>query len=288
MALTKKLTAIADAIRDQSGGAEKLTLDQMPIEIANFLNFKVVGNPQPTSPSENTIWLNTDVPITGYDFSANEPTNPVDGMVWVAVRSSSTVAFSATKKNPVMVYPISAKQYVGGAWTNKKAEIYQIGAWKPVFSEIYIVRNGALNDVPIAVDRTGNTVTQGNGYAVFSASKNTIGVFTTEDTYDLTQYKKLRITITAGLSYAVSGKSPGLVIGTSRPTSTANSSASITNVIAFKAFPVTGGESVCAVTAGTYELDVTDYTGEHYVGLIIGGSNYIGNPYVNVTEFALV
>lgn len=36
MALTDKLTAIADAIRDKTGGTEKLTLDQMPTEIENI------------------------------------------------------------------------------------------------------------------------------------------------------------------------------------------------------------------------------------------------------------
>ena len=37
---------------------------------SNVLNFKVVGNPQPTNPKENTIWINTDTKITGYQFSA--------------------------------------------------------------------------------------------------------------------------------------------------------------------------------------------------------------------------
>ena len=27
------------------------------------LNFKVVGNPQPSNPKVNTIWVDTDVPI---------------------------------------------------------------------------------------------------------------------------------------------------------------------------------------------------------------------------------
>lgn len=37
------------------------------------LNFKVVGNPQPASPKENTIWVNTDTPISGYHFGNEEP-----------------------------------------------------------------------------------------------------------------------------------------------------------------------------------------------------------------------
>lgn len=36
MALTDKLTAIADAIRSKTGGTDKLTLDQMPTEIAGL------------------------------------------------------------------------------------------------------------------------------------------------------------------------------------------------------------------------------------------------------------
>ena len=36
MALTDKLTAIADAIRAKSGGTDKLTLAQMPETIANI------------------------------------------------------------------------------------------------------------------------------------------------------------------------------------------------------------------------------------------------------------
>ena len=36
MALTNKLSAIGDAIREKTGGTELLTLDQMVTEIANI------------------------------------------------------------------------------------------------------------------------------------------------------------------------------------------------------------------------------------------------------------
>lgn len=93
------------------------------------LNFKVVGNPQPTNPKENTIWLNTDVPITSWIFSATEPNTAESGMVWFPVGTSSTVAFNALKKNDIQVYPLSAKQYIDGAWVNKTAKIFQNGEW---------------------------------------------------------------------------------------------------------------------------------------------------------------
>lgn len=94
------------------------------------LNFKVVGGTtEPVSPSENTIWVNTYTPITGYEFSATEPAELVEGLVWITVGTSSTVEFNALKKISVMVYPISAKQYVSGAWVSVEAKTYQNGEW---------------------------------------------------------------------------------------------------------------------------------------------------------------
>lgn len=92
------------------------------------LNFKVIGNPQPETAKENTIWVDTDK-INNYYFSATQPENMVDYDVWFPVGTSSTVAFSATKKNPVMVYPISAKQMVSGALVYKAAKSCQGGEW---------------------------------------------------------------------------------------------------------------------------------------------------------------
>lgn len=94
------------------------------------LNFNVVGNPQPTNPKENTIWLNTDVPIGRWYFSATQPEGLNEGDVWFPTGTYSNVAFNALKKNGIQVYPISAKQYIGGAWVDKQAKSYQGGAWK--------------------------------------------------------------------------------------------------------------------------------------------------------------
>ena len=134
MALINKLTAIADAIRAKTGKEDTLTLDQMPLEIAGIqtgveLNFKVVGGTiQPTSPSENTIWVNTSTTITSWVFSATQPARAT-GRVWISVGASSPVAFNALKKNNITVYPISAKQYVSDKWIDKTAKSYQGGKW---------------------------------------------------------------------------------------------------------------------------------------------------------------
>lgn len=74
--INEKMTSIANAIREKTGKTDKLTLDDMAVEIASIsagdgLNFEVVGGTtQPANPKENTIWINTDVEITRWYFSA--------------------------------------------------------------------------------------------------------------------------------------------------------------------------------------------------------------------------
>ena len=102
------------------------------------LNYEVVGGTStPSSPSENTIWINTSTDITSHIFSVTEPESPESGMVWISVDTYSPVAFPATEENPVMVYPISAKQYASGAWVNKTAKSYQNGAWVEWLAYLY-------------------------------------------------------------------------------------------------------------------------------------------------------
>lgn len=52
-----------------------------------------------------------------------------EGAVWIQTGNSSPVEFNALKKNSIHIYPLSAKQYVGGAWVDKDAKSYQSGAW---------------------------------------------------------------------------------------------------------------------------------------------------------------
>lgn len=37
------------------------------------MNFKVTGNSKPSNPDENTVWIDTDVPISGWVFSSKNP-----------------------------------------------------------------------------------------------------------------------------------------------------------------------------------------------------------------------
>lgn len=189
MALTDKLTAIADAVRLQSGKTEKLSLGQMPEEIANLhsLNFKVVGNPKPDAPQENTIWIDTDSPVNGYTLSADAPAEPVEGMVRIFTEADSAVPFSATKKNPIMVYPHAAYQYIGGAWVQKPAQTYMDDAWQDWYT--YLFNAGQVND-----ELTGGingTFQDGGIYFSGKIDKSYNKTFTTKQKIDITRYNIL-------------------------------------------------------------------------------------------------
>lgn len=98
------------------------------------LNFKIVSYATESelladTPKENTIGVITSIPITGYHFGTEEPSPAAAGMVWITTGTRSPVEFNALKKNAIQVYPISAKQYISGAWVDKVAKSYQGGAW---------------------------------------------------------------------------------------------------------------------------------------------------------------
>lgn len=131
----EKLTAIGDAIRGKTGKSDMLSLDDMASEITTIetgveLNFEVVGGTEePSNPNENMIWVNTDVDITSWIFSAAEPAAPQEGMVWIPISTASPASFNALKKNGLQVYPLSAKQYVAGVWVDVIVKSYQGGEW---------------------------------------------------------------------------------------------------------------------------------------------------------------
>lgn len=109
----------------------------------SLLNFKIIGGTnKPNNERENTIWVNTDMPITEWIFSVEVPNNPVEGMVWFLTGISSQIAFNALKKNSVMVYPLSAKQYISGSWVSVTAKSYQGGKW--VDWTVFAFNNGDL------------------------------------------------------------------------------------------------------------------------------------------------
>lgn len=113
------------------------------------LNFKIVAYEseealKAAKPEENTIGVVTGQ-ISGFVFSATEPPNPVDDMLWIKVGSYSPGAFNALKKNVIQICPLYAKQYVSGAWIDVVAMNYLDGAWVEWVMDIILYDSGATD-----------------------------------------------------------------------------------------------------------------------------------------------
>lgn len=162
---------------------------------APALNFKVVGGTAaPENPKENTNWAITDVPITGWALSFAEPSEPEEGMMWIVTGTSSKVAFNALKKNTLMVYPTTCKQFVNGAWNNVTAKSYIGGEWVDWLAYLFIENGG--QQVPWvfkALNTKVSNVSEKNGAIVFeySAVDNSYLAAGTEDPEDLSGFTKL-------------------------------------------------------------------------------------------------
>ena len=96
------------------------------------LNFDVVAyknvSELPATAAMNTIAVFTEN-MTGYSFDPTEPENPKEGLVWFKTGKYSIVSFNALKENNIQIYPMSAKQYIGGAWVSVVAKSYLGGEW---------------------------------------------------------------------------------------------------------------------------------------------------------------
>jgi hypothetical protein len=85
-------------------------------------------------------------------------------MVWIITSTSGNVKFDAIKDNDIQLYPISAKQYVDGAWSAKEASIFQNGEWFQFsYIRVYLFKSGegALAELK-TYKESKSTVTVGN------------------------------------------------------------------------------------------------------------------------------
>lgn len=136
------------------------------------LNFQIIGGTtEPINPSENMIWINTDVEITNWIFSHSEPENPIDNMIWIITSTTSTAKFNILKENGIIIYPLSAKQYINSEWVTVTAMSYQDQKW--VDWILYLYNNGEEY-----FDEFGNgwtasgTYTKGENYLLAGRTEN--------------------------------------------------------------------------------------------------------------------
>lgn len=226
------------------------------------------------TPKENTIGIITTTAINGWALSAEAPSSPASGMVWIQTGITSGVAFNALKKNSITLYPISAKQYVNGAWVEKTAKSYQNGNWVEWF--IYFYKYG---DERFEVTG-GFSKSKDNGVGTRTVTKNSdsmyllcIGIsnsgthFTvaSEKMIDVTTlktlYARIKFTTTASTSFSI-----GL--------------GGLRNVYAYE----TTHKAVDSSYEGIISLDVSALTGMYYLLFTMAGKVVNNNGYCYVYE----
>lgn len=274
-------SAIAEAIRTKNETDTLYKPSEMAAAILEIqgggadLNFEIVGGTtQPENPKENTIWVSTEQEITGWIFSATEPESPDTDMVWFETSKYSTAEFNALKENGITVYPISAKQYVSGAWAAVFANVYKNGAWVGVDKGLLLYRSG--NEYPSI---TGGWISKNdtsNGSYPYSGilhklndcmrvetGNQTSLAIATANPIDLTVYDTFTVKIKEGSAL------PYNCVFANIDT---NYAAPGTTVTAFKEYT-----SNITLTEDTeMSLDVSDLKGMFYVGYKYwqwGGSN---------------
>jgi hypothetical protein len=234
------------------------------------LNVKVVpGLTQPGTASENTIWVKTER-IGAWYFSATQPEEMQEWDVWFPTGTASSVEFNALKKNTLQVYPLSAKQYVGGEWKNVTAMSYVENEWKDWI--FYLFHDGVLHPsvtgwdaMSLASVYTQGSVNVGEERISFTAGIRSDGWCTTLHcplpAIDLTEHKTVifDIEFAAHVNDEGSGKSArgnGVCI----VQSTQAFDSAVAKHVATKA------------SRQTVSLDVSSVTGEYYIGLFVCGT----------------
>lgn len=240
------------------------------------LNFKMVGgNAQPEEPKENTIWVNTATEITSWAFSATEPEAPVDGMVWITTGTSSIIEFNALKKNGIQVYPISAKQYISGAWIPITATIYQNGEW--VAWIVYLYNNGTLRSpLTSAVTKMLNSTTvkfNSDNITYYDTNNaGNVGGFAFDNKIDVSNFKTLRAKCRVSFATTATAK---YKFGISKAKSTSTS-----NMVAVASIPY-------STNAVYVDVPIAEYSGEYYLVFSCGGIS-LESQYVEIEEIILM
>ncbi len=239
------------------------------------LNFEILGGAtQPSYPEENTIWVNTGSKITGWTIAPHAPVG-TEGTVWIATGDSGPRSFNALKGNGLIIHPLYAKQYVGGAWVARKAKIYQGGEWCDWV--LYVYRHGEFVQV------SGFTMT--NGSATNSGGKLTFKSSTTQVNYvlarttakvDLSGLETLVARFVDGsYSYRDASASTGVGFGVTVNTPAVNTSGwqpQMTNAVAWHIFAHTKDNG--AEPVGELKLDVSTVGQPGYIC-------FLGKPFYN-------
>lgn len=229
----------------------------------NPLNFKVV--PFATeeellaaTAKENTIGVVTADTITSWIFSATEHKAPIEGMVWISTGTDSPAEFNALKKNGIQVYPVYAKQYIGGAWVDKTAKSYQGGEWVDWMLRIYdngFINEGAIGRFEQVVAAAGRLTWEANKivFSYINEGGRYVTIYTKKP-IRVDSYKKLYIDVSN-----VTVGTNGVFIAGLR--STPEASENVPSASSFAASVSTNK----SISKQVLDVDISNVSGDYYI-----------------------
>lgn len=265
------LTEIADAVRAKTKKTDVILVSDLANEINGIsggadLNFEVVAydteeNLLASTPTENTIGIVTDTEINGWIFSVTEPETPAGGetQVWIATGAFSPVEFNAVENNGIKVYPLSAKQYVDGAWVDKTAKSYQGGEWVDWF--MYFAIDEVFTQEVHSSFATAPTMSDGKMTFNWSDTRTNASagiVYGTGDGLNLTSINTIFVEMD---SLTTTGYTWFIVSIMTSKISGADASGNFINTLAQN---VVVGTQTMPIN-GVLSIDTSSYDGVHYV-----------------------
>jgi hypothetical protein len=235
------------------------------------LLLKVVGGTtQPTSPAENTIWINTSTAIGSVTVAYNAPATPAEGDVWVKTDNYSSLPLNVSKKDTLIIMPVSVRLYTSGAWADVTVDtkVYTGGSWMELlfiywqygaeYADKFVYKSGRFN--------VTESPTQSQKPCVRFQTTQTAGIYYNAALYfgpiDVTRFNKM--TLTCGANVA---DLPAPIFGITKlydtdpppADSPSDSPEANGNNLASTSIPKTS-----ALTLADHELDISSVTGEHY------------------------
>ena len=153
-------------IFNMAGGGGGLGLDRLNV---------VGGTTKPTSPTKNTIWINTNVAISKYVLSSTQPETSADGLVWLMVADNGR-EIDVGQKNSVLLHLAEAKLYSNGAWNMVESHVYTGTKWVQLgFLPLYV--DGVFNTDHLEIKTKGSITYGETYYTVTTTGGNTSEVY---------------------------------------------------------------------------------------------------------------
>jgi hypothetical protein len=248
------------------------------------LDFVMIGSTTPPENAvQNTVWVNTDTEVTSWVLSAEEPESPAAGMVWAKIDTTSNVPVAAPVGGDWFILNISSvKQHIGGEWIGKGAKTYQNGEWIVSASadlRTYLFNNGVIN-----TELTGGIYYPALSDDSIHFEKNSISggttyTYSTKEKVNLTDYSVVKARCISGNTIESAIFRICVIDKTANGThfTTSQMVASISEY-----GPFNGIERIA-------ELDISELTGEYYLGYAFGvrSSATAGNVNNDVYEWWL-